>query len=422
MEVFLLVNINQMNGTQQVLNMINKLLKNIGSEREDLSLEINNFLECRRDTTTYKEVVDSIFSQLQEINEQMENMTWLNKHYKILHDFAQVCSKTLDEHTLLRKAYEMVSQVMATDAFYIALYTEGDSHIHFEFMVDYGKFYPKELIEFGDNYTSMVINSREIIHQKKAPQSAEFSETATFGENDTSSCLFVPVIIDGHVKGVISAQSYSDFAYRTEHEELLQIIGTQVINSIETARLYEQIYKMSQTDELTGLKNHRAFHEDLSKLISENNQEIILVMVDSDNLKKVNDNYGHDIGDLYLQVLANGIKTISNSHIEGYRYAGDEFMILITADFDLPNGIEELYEGLKEYYVQNPLYVSDDKIHVSFSTGVATYPYHGSSVDLLKKSADNALYVAKKQGKNKLVIAEKVEKIDDKQNENMFFI
>jgi diguanylate cyclase (GGDEF)-like protein len=420
MEVYLMVNINQMNGTKQVLNMISTLLKNIGSGKEDLSSEINSFLECSIDNNTDKEVVDSILSQLQELNEQMENMTWLNKHYKILHDFAQVCSKTLDEHTLLKKAYEMVSQVMATDAFYIALYTEGDSHIHFEFMVDHGKLYPKELIEFGDNYTSMVINSREIIHQKKAPQSAEFSETATFGENDTSSCLFVPVIIDGHVKGVISAQSYSDFAYRTEHEELLQIIGTQVINSIETARLYEQIYKMSQTDELTGLKNHRAFHEDLSKLIIENQHEIILVMVDSDNLKKVNDNYGHDIGDLYLQVLANGIKSISNSYIEGYRYAGDEFMILITAD--LPNSIEAVYEELKEYYVQNPIKVINSQIHVSFSTGVATYPYHGLSVDLLKKSADNALYVAKKQGKNKLVIAEKVEKCNDKQNENMFFI
>jgi diguanylate cyclase (GGDEF)-like protein len=419
MEVFLMVNINQMNGTQQVLNMVNKLLKNIGSDSENLCLEINHFLECSMDTNTNKEVVDSIFSQLQAINEQMENMTWLNKHYKILHDFAQVCSKTLDEHTLLKKAYEMVSQVMATDAFYIALYTEGDSHIHFVFMIEHGKIYPKEFVEFGDNYTSMVISSREIIHQKKAPQTAEYSETATFGENDTSSCLFVPVIIDGHVKGVISAQSYSDFAYRTEHEELLQIIGTQVINSIETARLYEQIYKMSQTDELTGLKNHRAFHEDLSKLIRESNQEIILVMVDSDNLKKVNDNYGHDIGDLYLQVLANGIKTISNSHIEGYRYAGDEFMILITGNF---LGIEEVYQGLKEYYEQNPIFVSDNQINVSFSTGVATYPYHGSSVDLLKKSADNALYVAKKHGKNKLVIAEKVEKSEDKQNENMFFI
>jgi diguanylate cyclase (GGDEF)-like protein len=417
MEVFLMVNINQMNGNGQILTLINNLLKNIGSEREILSQEIS---ECLESNIENKEVVESIFLQLHEINEQMENMTWLNNHYKILHEFAQVCSKTLDEHILLNKAYEMVSQVMATDAFYIALYTEGDSHIHFEFMVDHGKIYPKELIEFGENYTSTVIRSREIIHQTKAPQSLEYSESATFGENDTSSCLFVPVIIDDQVKGVISAQSYSDFAYRTEHEELLQIIGTQVINSIETARLYERIYKMSQTDELTGLKNHRAFHEDLSKLMMDDDQDITLVMVDSDNLKKVNDNYGHDIGDLYLQVLANGIKSISAPSIEGYRYAGDEFMIIITTK--LNNGIEELYERLKEYYMQNPIQVPQNQIHVSFSTGVAIYPEHGSSVDSLKKSADKALYVAKKLGKNKLVMAEKMVKFKCNSNDHMFFI
>lgn len=415
-----MVNINQVNENRQVLNMINKHLEHIGTDQDFNSFEINEFLGEDFENLIDKEIIGSIFLQLSEINKQMENMKWLNKHYKILHDFAQVCSKTLDEHILLNKAYEMVSQVMATDAFYIALYTEGDSHIHFVFMVDHGKLYPKELVEFGDNYTSSVIRSREIIHQKKAPQSLEYSENATFGETDTSSCLFVPVIIDDHVKGVISAQSYSDFAYRTEHEELLQIIGTQVINSIETARLYEQIYKMSQTDELTGLKNHRAFHEDLSKLICEEQEEITLVMIDSDNLKKVNDNYGHDIGDLYLRVLADGINSISGQDIEGYRYAGDEFMILVTKK--LPLGIEDMYERLIDYYKQNPIYISNTQINISFSTGVATFPHHGTSVDSLKKSADNALYAAKKLGKNKIVIAEKRLNGKTSLQEHMFFI
>jgi diguanylate cyclase (GGDEF)-like protein len=416
MEVFLMVNINQMSGNQQVLLIINNLLKNIGSERSLLSKEVNEFLEKSIENNDDKKVVDSILLQLQEINEQMENMTWLNKHYKILHDFAQICSKTLDEDILLNKAYEMVSQVMATDSFYIALYTEGESHIHFAFMADGGKFYHPTFIEFGDNYTSKVIKTREIIHQKKASQTVEFD--STFGENDTSSCLFVPIVIDDHVKGVISAQSYADFAYRKEHGELLQIIGNQVINSIETARLYEQIYKMSQTDELTGLKNHRAFHEDLSRLIRDGNQEITLIMVDSDNLKKVNDNYGHDIGDLYLKVLAEGIKSIAGDDIEGYRYAGDEFMILSTNN--LTSGIEELYEKLKEYYSSHPITVSDNLIHVSFSSGVAIYPEHGLSVDSLKKSADKALYVAKKRGRNHLVMA--VNNTNSSKNNYMFFI
>ncbi|MHC0036238.1 GGDEF domain-containing protein [Pseudoneobacillus sp. C159] len=415
-----MVNINQLNGSELIFNLINKMLDKIGTEKEMISQDILKLIDKQLETKQEKEVVGSIFYQLQQIHLQMENVTWLNKHYKILHDFAQVCSKTLDEDILLNKAYEMVSQVMATDAFYIALYNEGDSHVHFEFIVDNGKFYPKESIEFGENYASEVIKSREIIHLKKAPQSLVYGAAATFGERETSSCLFIPVIIDDHVRGVISAQSYSDFAYRTEHEELLQIIGTQVINSIETARLYEKIYKMSQTDELTGLKNHRAFHVDLSRLMTESDQEITLIMIDSDNLKKVNDNYGHDVGDLYLRVLANGIKSVCGANIEGYRYAGDEFMILITTNQQYE--VTYLHESLINFYQNTPIHVANKQFHVSFSTGVATYPHHGKSVDSLKKSADIALYAAKKSGKNQLVLAENMKTLEDKLHKHMYFI
>ena len=391
------------NVNYKVLSSLSGLMKNIGTEKHIVTRKTyETLVEDIEDPSEIK-VINELLAQLLEINEQMENMNWLNKHYRILHEFAQICSKTLNESILLRKAYEMVSQVMPTDSFYIALYTEGETHIHLVFLAENGEVYPQSYIELGDNYTSKVIKTREIIHQKKASQAVEYN--VTIGENETSSCIFLPVIIDDHVKGVISAQSNSDFAYRKEHEELLQIIGTQVINSIETARLYEKIYKMSQTDELTGLKNHRAFHEDLFKLIREKNQEIILIMIDSDNLKEINDEYGHDIGDSYLKVLADGIKHISGTNIEGYRYAGDEFMILITTH--MPDGIKLLYENLKQYFLRNHVTVSDNKLYVSFSTGVAFYPDHGSSVDSLKKSADTALYVAKNQGKNQLVIAEK---------------
>ncbi len=402
MEVFYMVNTNQKDLNHQVLHNIINLLKNIGSEPSILSQEISEFYECSIKSKEDKGVIDSLLYQIQEINEQMEKMNWLNKHYKILHDFAQICSKTLNEEILLNQAYEMVSQVMPTDAFYIALYTEGDSHLHFIFMLDRGKPFPLTVLEFGDNYSSKAIRTREIIHHKIASQSVEY-DVMIGGVEKPNSCLYVPVIIDDQVKGVISAQSYSAFAYRKEHEELLQIIGTQVLNSIETARLYEKIYKMSRTDEMTGLKNHRAFHEDLSTLMSLVDQEITLLMIDSDHLKKVNDTYGHGTGDLYLKVLADGIKSISNENIEGYRYAGDEFMIIIKSPFNKER--DRLCKKIMEYYSLNPIHILKNQITVSISSGVAIYPHHGSSVDSLKKSVDEALYVAKKQGGNQFVFA-----------------
>ncbi|KAA0544929.1 sensor domain-containing diguanylate cyclase [Bacillus sp. BGMRC 2118] len=385
---------------QETLSMIDQLLKKIGSDGEIITNDTEQMLDTLYDNGQQdKEVVESVLTQLEHIHKQIENMNWLNKHYKIIHDFSQTCSKTLNEDVLLEKAFELVSEVMPTDSFYIASYNEGTDYVEFLFMIDNGELYPRSTIQLGDNYTTKVIKTREIIHVKASSEPQEFD--VIIGVEDTSSHLFVPIIIDDHVKGVISAQCFEDFAYRKEHEELLQLIGTQVFNSIETARLYGKIYYMSQTDELTGLKNHRAFHEDLSKLLGDSKDEITLVMLDSDNLKRVNDLYGHDMGDKYLKVLADGISSIQNDEIEGYRYAGDEFMIIVKNSTSIQ--IEGLYEQLRDYYSENPIQLTNLQLNISISCGVAKFPEHGQSVDTLKKSADEALYEAKNGGKNRLV-------------------
>lgn len=386
-----------------VLKKLSELIEMVGSEKNLISDEVRDYCITAFQDTEEQKITSTLLNQLQQMNEQMENMSWMNKHYRILHEFAQICSKTLNESILLQKSYEMVSRVMPTDAFYIALHNPGDSHIQFIFIMDNGEQAPPSLVEFGENYTSKVIKTREIVHLKHLNQNIEYDTKMGEGDEDTSSCLFVPVVIDDQVKGVISTQSFRDFAYRKEHEELLQMIGAQVINSIQTARLYEKIYTMSRTDELTGLKNHRAFHEELARLIHDKSNKITVMMIDSDDLKQVNDRYGHDIGDQYLKVLAEGIKSVCNDEIEGYRYAGDEFMLLIKTD--IKKSVKDIYATLKAYYNEHPVLIENEKVTVSISTGVGVYPQNGTTVDSLKKAADKALYVAKESGKNKMVIS-----------------
>ncbi|MEH7382718.1 sensor domain-containing diguanylate cyclase [Bacillus sp. JJ1533] len=395
-----------MEKTIQNLNVLKKLsglIERIGSEKNLISDETRGFFDGICQEREEQEITNTLLTQLQQMNEQMENMHWMNKHYRILHEFAQICSKTLNESVLLQKSYEMVSRVMPADAFYIALHNPGDAHIQMIFIMDNGEPAPPSIVEFGENYTSKVIKTREIVHLKSQNQNIEFDTKMGEGDEDTRSCLFVPVVIDDQVKGVISTQSFRDFAYRKEHEDLLQMIGAQVINSIETARLYAKIYTMSRTDELTDLKNHRAFHEDLAQLIRNENDEIIVMMIDSDDLKQVNDRFGHDAGDLYLKIVADGIKMLCNDKVEGYRYAGDEFMILIKTQIDM--GVNEIYDTLTEYYRAHPLIIEDEKVTVSISSGVGIYPYNGTTVDSLKKAADQALYAAKESGKNRMVVA-----------------
>ncbi|MCC3358804.1 sensor domain-containing diguanylate cyclase [Bacillus sp. REN16] len=386
-----------------VLKKLSELIEKVGSEKNLISKEVRSFFDETGQEKEEQEITGTLLTQLQQMNEQMENMHWMNKHYRILHEFAQICSKTLNESVLLQKSYEMVSRVMPADAFYIALHNPGDKYIQFIFIIDNGEPAPPSIVDFGENYTSKVIKTREIVHLKHQNQNIEYDTKMGEGDEDTSSCLFVPVVIDDQVKGVISTQSFRDFAYRKEHEDLLQMIGAQVINSIETARLYEKIYTMSRTDELTGLKNHRAFHEDLAQLIQNENDEITVMMIDSDDLKQVNDRFGHDAGDLYLKILADGMKTVCNGQLDGYRYAGDEFMILIKTQIDM--SVKEIYNTLKEYYIDHPLIFEKEKVTVSISTGVGVFPHHGTTVDSLKKAADQALYTAKESGKNRIVVA-----------------
>lgn len=110
------------------------------------------------------------------------------------------------------------------------------------------------------------------------------------------------------MKGVISAQSYREFAYKKEHEELLKIIGSQVASAVETARLYDRMYQMSFRDDLTGILNYRAFHRDLEKLLEEGQSSVALIMLDSDHLKAVNDQYGHHVGDELIRCIAEALK------------------------------------------------------------------------------------------------------------------
>lgn len=387
---------------KQVLNGINFLLSNIRKGEGIQTEEIVEFMEKNFPINIDNmEIVNSIVYELDGIKKQLENLKWLNKHYKILHDFSMLCNKTLNEETLLKKAYKLVSQVMPTDSFFIATYSEGDPDIKFILLVEDGEYFPKTTLEFGDNVTSKVIKTREIIHHSHL--TGEHKYVLIVGDNPNGSNLFVPVIIDDQVKGVISAQSVHEFAYHKEHEELLQLIGTQIFNSIETARLYEKIYLMSHTDELTGLKNRRAFHQELSELIDKDAQPLMLIMIDSDNLKMVNDNYGHDAGDNYLNVVANGIKSVCKEDTIGYRYAGDEFMIIIKGE--MYNRQDEIIDELRNFYQNNPVQLSDKLLTISACLGIANYPADGTTVTSLKKSADEALYSAKSNGKNKVVFA-----------------
>ncbi|MFB6469083.1 diguanylate cyclase domain-containing protein [Cytobacillus sp. Hz8] len=380
---------------QVMITSFNRILTDI--ERVNFSANHPELIHLKEKTEAAGiDGIHELGERVVSINQKIESLNWMNNHLRILADFAQACAKTLNEDVLLRKAYELVSLVMPTDAFYFALYNEQEQLIHIPFLVDEGTEYrPNPLQVDNSNMTSRVIKSRKTLHT--TTQKDLGPDYAVVGRDVSNTCIFVPLIIDDQVKGVISAQCHEEFAYRKEHEELLLIIGNQVLSSIETARLYKKIYEMSLMDEMTGLGNFRAFHKDFSMALQQDTP-LALIMIDSDNLKEINDHFGHEAGDNYLIELAQGMKSLCDEDIKGYRYAGDEFM-LIVANSSLEK-INHLIKQLEEYLCNHGVSVSGKEIKVSFSAGASNYPKDGRTEEVLKRKADKALYRSKSLGRN----------------------
>lgn len=342
----------------------------------------------------------NVMRSIGELHEKVTEMLWISEHMKILHDLSHIFAKTFEESQILWKAFELVSRVMRADAFFIAFYDEGDSEIRIPISIDSGINYGPITVPYGQGMISRVIDTRQTIHIRTMRDEPSEPEMIRWGspEIDTNTCIFVPLMLGNQVKGVISAQSYREFAYKKEHEELLKIIGFQVASAIETARLYKRVYQMSFQDELTGICNYRAFHNDLEKLMSEGRSPIVLIMLDSDNLKAVNDQYGHHSGDELIRRIAEALKACATGDDTVYRYAGDEFMLL-SQGATLEEA-EEKVRAIREHLRKRPLVQDDCHIPVAVSVGIAGYPGDASTADGLKRAADEALYRSKRKGKN----------------------
>ena len=157
-----------------------------------------------------------------------------------------------------------------------------------------------------------------------------------------------------------------------------------------------QAMRLALTDPLTGLGNHRSFHERLQRELvaaEEDGTSLALCLVDFDNLKAFNDRFGHPVGDLVLGEVASRLRQGG----ESFRLGGDEFAVL------LPRQDEEQATEVARSIVERVAALDvEDVGPVTVSAGVATYPTHGTSRDELIRLADSALYWAKRDGRNRV--------------------
>ncbi|OPX94042.1 MAG: Response regulator PleD [Pelotomaculum sp. PtaB.Bin104] len=161
------------------------------------------------------------------------------------------------------------------------------------------------------------------------------------------------------------------------------------------------LIKENSTDPLTGVANRRQLEKYLSQVLGKTTP-LSLVMLDIDHFKKVNDTYGHQVGDEVLQHFARTVQKAIRPGDFVARYGGEEFTIICRAALD--NAVS-VAERVRQAVESTPANTSAGEVRITSSQGVAEYK-EGDTAKALKERADTALYEAKETGRNRVVVSE----------------
>ncbi|MHB8232473.1 MAG: GAF domain-containing protein [bacterium] len=216
-------------------------------------------------------------------------------------------------------------------------------------------------------------------------------------ENPAYSFMAVPLKTKKKTIGIINVCSFKDIQYNTSDFKILSSITSYIANSIEITRLYNVAYY----DPLTGLPNRRLFEEYIEKAIARTDRSgkfMAVCFMDLDGFKSINDNYGHDAGDVVLVSVAKRISAALRKSDMLTRLGGDEFIFLIE-DLNTENDLDRILSKI-EYSIGQPIDTYAGRtISVCVSMGVCLYPGEcaGNSPAVLINNADKAMYLSKER-------------------------
>ncbi|WP_102348956.1 sensor domain-containing protein [Bacillus sp. Marseille-P3661] len=252
----------------------------------------------------------------------------------------------------------------------------------FENLTGYG---PKELI--GQGY-EMIIHPSDLIAVES------FFKSSLLG--DTHTREFRIIHKNGGIK-TVSTDAVPITSSNREDQGIF-VIGKDIT---EQKRAQQAAEYMAYHDFLSDLPNRRLFEETLDKEIkyaTENTSCLAVLFIDVDRLKFVNDTLGHDIGDKVLKKVASTLKLCVTSKDLVARWAGDEFIILLTK-LDDAHGAEQIAQKIIQSF-NEPYIIDNLELYMTVSIGISIFPESGQDLNSLIKSANLAMYLIKENGKN----------------------
>ena len=210
----------------------------------------------------------------------------------------------------------------------------------------------------------------------------------------------VPLVFEKNLQGMLWIWGRN---IRKSDLPIISIFAKQIGVSLERARLFQEVQNLALTDPLTGLHNRRNIFE-LGRVEFSRSRRMkrpfCCMMLDLDHFKKINDNYGHQVGDQVLQEFANRCKhAVREMDLVG-RYGGEE-MIIIMPETELSDGFQ-VAERLRKRVADLPMTIPGHELNITVSIGIAQKDENTNHLETLIARADQAMYIAKHKGRNQV--------------------
>lgn len=254
---------------------------------------------------------------------------------------------------------------------------------------------PEVQFDHGAGFSCWVAKEKKpvLLKDLRADRNGQIPEIASF--------LSIPLMVQGELIGVMNLSHSKAGAFDEDDLRLLTLISGQAASAIHKHLLYKEMEMMATTDGLTSLCNRRHFQEALSAEVLRARrymQEFSVVLMDIDDFKHFNDTCGHPVGDAILKEFAALIRRCARASDIAARFGGDEFVLLLPCT---GRGNATAAADRIRAIVEKCTFPRRKKLTVSM--GVASFPQDAEDAGEIMTRADEALYAAKKMGKNRAV-------------------
>ncbi len=316
-------------------------------------------------------------------------------------------NRTMDIETILREILQLSLELVQADQANLGLITPDGRFLRFDYVLNAdGKVEAdEELIPRGETLSWKLLESAEPVMINQASEIRQL----TLGHHPAGiqSLIGMPLQVGNSRLGVLGLYNYTPEKKFSERDlALVASIGHQGGIAIQNSRLFKDVQRLAITDPLTGWNNRRHFFSKAQNELERSlryGHSLSVIMLDIDNFKEVNDQYGHLVGDQILQAIAKRINNNLRTPDVGGRYGGEEFVILLPETGIL--AAQQAAERIRITVTDMPIATTKGPVAVSISLGVAGIQgVRTLKIEKLLDMADQALYAAKGAGRNRVAV------------------